>query len=381
MMADERFMREALQLAARGRGGVEPNPMVGAVLVQGDRMIGRGWHARCGGPHAEVVALDDARQAGAAVAGATLYVTLEPCRHHGRTPPCTEAILTARLGRVVVAMIDPFEQVSGEGVRHLRDAGVEVTVGVCEAEARALNAAFIKRQTTGLPWVTLKWAQTLDGRIATRRGDSQWISGEPARQRVHAWRGTSDAVMVGIGTALADDPQLTARGVDVQRPARRVVVDPELALPTDAKLAQSLDTQPPVTLAVSRALVQADTARVADWEARGVSVVGLPALGEKEEAMRTPAALDLSPLLRELVQTHDATHVLVEGGGALHGALLAQGLADQVRVFVAPMVMGDATARPAVRGLTCNMMADVTRLTLQGVEQVGADVLLDYRVT
>ena len=386
-MTEARFMQEALALAAHGRGWVEPNPLVGAVLVRDGTVIGRGWHRRWGGPHAEVEALDDCRAQGHDPAGATMHVTLEPCAHHGKTPACTDALIDAKLAHVVVAMIDPFERVAGEGVRQLRAAGIDVTLGVCEAEAHELNAPFVKRQTTGLPWVTLKWAQTLDGRIAMRTGDSRWISGESARRRVHEWRGGADVIMVGIGTALADDPQLTARGVEIRRVARRVVVDPDLRLPDTARLVEALgDDHPPVTLAVRQTLLEEGDERVTDWEARGVGIVGLPEWGAGQTSAQSSGQLsekrmlDLEPLMRELVKTHSATNVLVEGGAMLAGTLIEQGLADQINAFIAPRLAGDAQAVPAVRGIACETVDDLTELTLRNTERVGDDVLLDYRV-
>src|SRR5688500_6693810 len=209
MTADERGMRQALALATRGRGAVEPNPMVGAVVLSADgRLVGEGYHERFGGPHAEVIAL---ATAGEGSRGGTLYVTLEPCCHHGKTPPCTDAVLRSGVRRVVAAMADPFPKVAGGGLRVLRDAGLEVHVGPCGAEAGRLNAPYLKLVRTGRPWVHLKWAMTLDGRIATRTGDSKWISSEASRAKVHDLRGRVDAVVVGRGTVIADDPLLTAR--------------------------------------------------------------------------------------------------------------------------------------------------------------------------
>ncbi|MFW6059916.1 MAG: bifunctional diaminohydroxyphosphoribosylaminopyrimidine deaminase/5-amino-6-(5-phosphoribosylamino)uracil reductase RibD [Phycisphaeraceae bacterium] len=375
-MSDERFMQQALDLAGRGRGWVEPNPMVGAVIVRGGEVIGSGWHRQCGGPHAEIEALGDCQQRGHDPAGATMYVSLEPCTHHGRTPPCTDALLEAKLARVVIAMVDPFERVAGEGIRRLREAGIEVTLGIGEAQAHDLNAPFIKRQTTGLPWVILKWAQSLDGRTATRTGRSQWISNEASRRRVHEWRGRVDVIMAGIGTVLADDPQLTARDVELRRVAHRVVVDPDLRLPEHARLVEALgNDHPPVTLAIRQALIDAHDPRILDWEARGVGIIGLPL-----RDARDPGHLDLEPLMRELTQRHEATNILVEGGAALHGRLIEQGLADQLLAFIAPRLMGDEAALPAVRGLVCETLDDLSELSLHHVEQLDDDVLLDYRV-
>src|SRR5688500_7305813 len=218
--ADRAHMRRALALARRGWGRTAPNPMVGAVVVRDGVVVGEGWHAEFGGDHAEVMAL---REAGERARGATLYVTLEPCCHHGKTPPCTKAVIAARVGRVVCAMADPFPRVAGDGIAELRSTGIAVAIGVCEAEARVLNAPYLTLLGKGRPWVIAKWAMSLDGRIATRTGDSKWISGEASRRLVHELRGRVDAVMVGSGTALADDPLLTARPPG-PRTAARVVL-------------------------------------------------------------------------------------------------------------------------------------------------------------
>ncbi len=343
MPDDATWMRRALELAARGLGLVEPNPMVGAVVVRDGEVVGEGYHERFGGPHAEVNALADCRSRGVDPRGATVMVTLEPCCHTGKTGPCTEVLIAAGVGRVVVAMVDPDPRVSGGGIARLRGARIDVEVGVCEAEARRLNEAFIKRVTTGLPWVIVKWAQTLDGRTATATGHSKWISTAASREEVHRLRGRADAVMVGVGTVLADDPSLTARppdASDVKRVARRVVVDRSGRLRRDFPGARMLhDGGPPVTV-----------------------------LGE-----------DLGEGLRKLA-AEGVANVLVEGGATLTGALFAAGLVDQVLVYVAPKVVGDAAAVPAVRGLECATMGEALSLTLVDVRRVGGDVALDYRV-
>ncbi len=340
-MNDAEAMRRALDLAARGRGRVEPNPMVGAVLLdRAGQAVGEGYHQQYGKEHAEVNALADARQRGVDPAGLTMVVTLEPCAHTGKTPPCVEALLQARVGRVVVAMVDPYEEVSGRGIARLREAGLVVEVGVEETAARRLNEAFIKRVTTGLPWVILKWAQTLDGRTATATGHSQWISNEASRAAVHELRAVVDVVAVGVGTAIADDPSLTARlpgGASPSRVARRVVFDRSGRLPRDGKL--RTDGGPPLTVMA----------------------------GPLGESLRQLAA-------------EGVTNVLVEGGAMLGGALLAKGLVDQLRVFVAPKVVGDAAAFPAIRGLDCLTMDHARGLELTEVRALGGDVMLDYRV-
>ncbi len=323
-------MKRALRLAKRGQGYVEPNPMVGAVLVRDNQIVSEGYHRRCGGAHAEIEALRGV--VGPGGRAEDLYVTLEPCCHHGKTPPCTDAIIGAQVRRVFVAMEDPFEQVAGKGIAALREAGIEVHVELCESEARQLNEPYIKRVTTGLPWVIVKWAQTLDGKIATHTGDGQWISNERSRRVVHQLRARVDAIMVGVNTVIADDPQLTARGVRIRREAKRVVIDPNGRLPRGAKV-----------------------------------------LGDG------PATIITSPPLRDVLRSLDATNVLVEGGATLIGSLFAEGLVDQVIAFVAPKVLGGGLS--AVGELTIDRIAGAQQLGLRRIKRIGDDVMLDYRVT
>ncbi len=330
-MNESQAMQRALERAARARGLAEPNPLVGCVLLRGGAVIGQGHHECFGAAHAEVNALADARARGHDPAGATALVTLEPCSHTGKTGPCADALIQAKVARVVGAMTDPDPRVSGRGFDRLRSAGIDVAVGVEEAAARDLNAPFIKRVTTGLPFVTLKWAQTLDGATASATGHSQWISGPASRRRVHELRAVSDVVMVGSGTFLADAPRLTARDVAVRRVARRVVV--------------------------SR------SGRVSSEQAGDIEVMTDPL----EEGLRRLAS-------------EGATHVLVEGGARLSGELLSAGLVDRVLVFVAPSLCGDPSALPAVVTGPCPTMDQVKKLRLCAVERVGEDVMLDYRV-
>jgi diaminohydroxyphosphoribosylaminopyrimidine deaminase/5-amino-6-(5-phosphoribosylamino)uracil reductase len=353
----EQWMNRAIELAARGRGLVEPNPMVGAVLVRDGNIIGQGFHQRFGGPHAEVEALNDC----ADPSGADVYVTLEPCCHHGKTPPCADALIDAKVGRVFIAMVDPSAHAAGKGIDKLRDSGIEVVTGICEGAAKRLIEPFIKRTTTGQPWMIAKWAQTLDGCIATSTGDSKWISNEQSRRYVHELRARVDAIVIGIGTALADDPQLTARDVEVHRVARRVVVDPSLRLPMDSLLMQAPEQ---LTIAVS---ADADAARRSRLESVGVDFVTL-------------TDRSLSPLLEYLARKHTATNVLVEGGSSLMGSLIEQGLIDQVLAFIAPKILGDDDAVPAMRGLVCDSIEQARKLQLRDVTQIADDVLLDYRV-
>jgi diaminohydroxyphosphoribosylaminopyrimidine deaminase/5-amino-6-(5-phosphoribosylamino)uracil reductase len=354
----ERHMHHALALAARGRGFVEPNPMVGAVVLDAaGNAVGEGWHQRFGGPHAEAFALE---AAGDAARGGTLVVTLEPCCHHGKTPPCTDAVLRAGVRRVVAAMADPFPRVAGGGLAILRDAGLEVHVGVCEADARRLNAPYLKLLRTGRPWVHAKWAMTLDGRIATRTGDSRWVSGEESRRRVHELRGRLDAILVGRGTVAADDPLLTARPPGPRVPAR-VVVSASGVLPERCQL-RATAREVPVIVYVAAG----NEGKLAGWAADGAEVVALP-----------PDDTGLSPdaVLADLGRRR-FTNVLVEGGAGLLGSVLDARAADEFHVFVAPKVVGGAAAVPPVGGAGAAAMADALRLAEFTSEASGEDVYL-----
>jgi diaminohydroxyphosphoribosylaminopyrimidine deaminase/5-amino-6-(5-phosphoribosylamino)uracil reductase len=355
---DREWMRQALDLAERGRGYVEPNPLVGAVVVRDNRVVGEGWHRRYGEAHAEVNALD---QAGVLARGATLYVTLEPCCHHGKTPPCTGAVLRAGVRRVVAAMLDPFGQVAGRGAAQLRGAGVEVTVGPGEAEARRLNAPYLKLLAAGRPYVHAKWAMTLDGKIATRTGDSRWISNESSRARVHALRGRMDAILVGFGTALADDPQLTARPPGPRTPLR-VVLDSQGRLPPASRLAATA-REIPVLVVTSE---QADRGRVGELTALGCEWLALPA----EEGRPSVAAL-LGELGRRRL-----TNLLVEGGAGVLGSFRDADAVDEVHVFIAPRLVGGAGAKTPVAGRGVDRIAEALGLAKLRVEMIEGDVYL-----
>ncbi len=318
---DERHLLRSIELASAARGHTSPNPLVGAVLVKDGRVIGEGFHAGPGHAHAELAALTASETD---PAGATLYVSLEPCAHHGRTPPCTDAILEAGIARVVIASDDPSPHASGRGPGILRDGGVEVSLldGDLAAAARMLNQPFLKHARTGRPLVVFKSAMTLDGKVATRTGDSQWISGESSRARAHRWRAESDAVAVGIGTALSDDPQLTARIEGVARQPRRVVFDSEARLPVSSKLVAGV-AEVPVTVVASRA-----AGRTSLEALRAADVDVIVASGANEGA-RVAAALD--ELGARGIQS-----LLLEGGPHLAGAFLEAGEMDEARVFVAP---------------------------------------------
>jgi diaminohydroxyphosphoribosylaminopyrimidine deaminase/5-amino-6-(5-phosphoribosylamino)uracil reductase len=349
-------MRRALELAERGRGHVEPNPLVGAVVVRDGQVVGEGWHQRFGEAHAEVHGLT---AAGAAAPGATLYVTLEPCCHHGKTPPCTDAILRARIRRVVAAMLDPFPRVAGGGLAILRAAGVEVEVGVGEAAVRRLNAPYLTLLSAGRPHVHAKWAMSLDGKIATRTRHSQWISNAASRQRVHELRGRMDAILVGIGTVLADDPLLTARPPG-PRTALRIVLDSRARLPLESQLVRTAAAVPTLVVVGPKASGAACLA-LAD---RRCQVLALPDQDGRPE---------ISTLLTELGRRR-FTNLLVEGGSAVLGSFLDAGALDEVHVFIAPRLVGGAAAPTPVAGMGVDHLAEALTLTEWSVERVDDDL-------
>src|ERR1700733_6403671 len=364
--SDRQHLARAIELAERGRGQVSPNPLVGAVLANVDGVVGDGYHRRLGAPHAEVEAIRAA--AGRDLEGATLYVSLEPCCHQGKTPPCTDAISEAGIGRVVIASDDPSEHANGRGLGILRDEGVEVVLegGELAERARLLNQPFRKRARTGRPWVLFKSAMTLDGKVATHRGDSKWISGEASRERAHHWRAECDAVAVGVGTALADAPQLTARVPGVTRQPRRVVFDSLGRLPLDAQLVRDA-RQTPLTVIVSRAAPRAATDAL---EAHGADVI--VATGENEPA-RVVSALDQ-------LGASGVASILLEGGPHLAGAFLDAGEIDEIRLFLAPLILGGRTARDPLEGEGAEQIADAVRVLTLQCDRIGNDLLVSARI-
>jgi diaminohydroxyphosphoribosylaminopyrimidine deaminase / 5-amino-6-(5-phosphoribosylamino)uracil reductase len=364
--ADRIHLGRAIELAEQGRGRVSPNPLVGAVVVAGDEVVGEGWHAEYGGPHAEREALASA--AGSDVRGATMYVSLEPCCHEGKTPPCTQAIVEAGIGRVVVASDDPTEKASGRGLGILRDEGIEIEVadGDIAARARLLNQPFRKHARTGRPWVLFKSAMTLDGKVATETGDSKWISGESSRTRAHWWRAECDAVAVGIGTALHDDPQLTARVEGAHRQPHRVVFDSDARLPLGSKLVKTAPGVP-LTVVASRAARRTATEAL---ETAGAEVI--VATGENEAA-RVRSALDQLGAL-------EVTSILLEGGPHLAGAFLDAGEIDEIRLFLAPLVLGGRSALATLEGEGVETIADAVQALTLDCESVGDDLLVSARL-
>lgn len=355
-------MREAIRWARRGIGTTHPNPRVGAVILRGGTPVARGFHERAGEAHAETRAL---RAAGAEAAGATLVVTLEPCAHYGRTPPCTDAIVAAGIRRVVVGMLDPNPLVNGRGVARLLEAGLDVVVGAREAECRALNPPYLKRLATGLPWVTLKAMVSLDGRVASDGGDSRGLGGAPEQRLVHRLRAEHDAVLIGVGTALRDDPLLTVRLVRGRQPLR-VVLDGSLRLPAASRLVATAAEAPLLVATVSR-----ESARAAALAERGVAVWTFDAGADG----RVP----LEPLLRRLsAEGKDA--LLVEGGPTVHSSFLRAGLADRVAVGVAPLLLGGEAAPAWTRDLGRGSVAAGIPVRDLSVRRLGRDVWIEGRI-
>lgn len=356
---DEFYMKKAIRLAARGAGATSPNPLVGAVLVRDGTVVGQGWHEVLGGPHAEVNAIADA---GGAARGATLYVTLEPCNHHGLTPPCTKAVLEAGIARVVCGMADPNPDVAGGGAESLAGNGIEVKSGVLERECRALNQPFIKYVTTGLPYVTLKAAATLDGYIAASSGDSKWVTNERSRRFAHRLRALSDAVLVGIGTVLADDPLLTARlsGKKACRQPVRIILDTHLRLPADGRLVRSRDVSPVWVVCGN----EAPAGRERDLAGPGVQVLRM-----------SSAAIELGGLLTELGKRRISS-LLVEGGGRVLGSFLESGLADAFHFFYAPKILGDPGAISMLAGSSRSRIADAVPVFGMKTRKFDGDLLV-----
>ena len=336
-MTNETFMKRALALAGRGR--TSPNPMVGAIVVRDGKIVGEGFHPKAGDPHAEVFALN---AAGSLAKGADLYVTLEPCCHQGKTPPCTDAVIQSGIKRVFAAMVDPNPEVGGKGIEILRKAGIEVNVGLMESKVRELNRGFIKRITTGLPFVLWKAAMTLDGKIATRTGDSKWVTGERARKEVHRLRSQCDAVMVGIGTVLADDPELTVRGIRGAVNPIRVVVGGSASIPPNA--------------------------RVLNSEAK--TIIAPPADNGR---------VDLRALMIELAEM-GINSVLLEGGGELAASMLSAGLVDRGIIFLAPKIAGGRDAKTPVEGEGIELMSQALATSKPKIRRFGDDIALEFEI-
>jgi diaminohydroxyphosphoribosylaminopyrimidine deaminase/5-amino-6-(5-phosphoribosylamino)uracil reductase len=359
-MNDNGYMKMALHLADQGRGLTSPNPMVGAVVVKDNAVIGKGYHRKAGTPHAEIHALNEA---GMGAHGSTLYVTLEPCSHRGRTLPCADFIIRSRVTRVVCAMQDPNLQVNGSGIRKLREAGIQVDVGILENEARELNRFFIKYITAKVPFVILKAAVTLDGRIATQTGDSKWITGKAARERGHQLRNVVDAILVGVNTVLADDPSLTTRlpGGGGRDPAR-IILDTHLRTPLDARIIRN--DSPARTFIFSGPDVQPE--RIRAYQERNVTV-----LVARKEASR----IKFKQVLEDLGRM-EITSLLIEGGAQVHASALREGVVDRVLFFVAPKIIGGGGSKECIANLRVRRISDAVHLQSIYTEQIGDDVMI-----
>ncbi|HJT50323.1 MAG TPA: bifunctional diaminohydroxyphosphoribosylaminopyrimidine deaminase/5-amino-6-(5-phosphoribosylamino)uracil reductase RibD [Nitrosospira sp.] len=356
---DHSYMAQALRLAEKGLYSTSPNPRVGCVLVHDARIVASGWHRRAGEPHAEINALN---AAGPAARGATAYLTLEPCNHHGRTPPCADALIKAGVAKVIIAMQDPNPLVSGRGIGRLKEAGIEVRSGLMEAEAKALNIGFIARMTRGRPWVRMKIAASLDGKTALNNGLSQWITSEAARRDAHRLRARSCAVMTGIGTVLADNPQLTVRGLSTPRQPLRMVVDSRLDIPVDARLLRG-DGELIFTASASEGKIGA----LRDVAARVIVLMG------------GNGSVDLAAMMQMLAD-FEINEVLVEAGRGLNGALAAAGLVDELVIYVAPYLMGDS-ARGMFKLPELTNLAEKHALEIQDVRAVGQDIRITARLS
>jgi diaminohydroxyphosphoribosylaminopyrimidine deaminase/5-amino-6-(5-phosphoribosylamino)uracil reductase len=357
---DEKYMRIALRLAGKARGRTSPNPMVGAVVVRGGKIVGRGYHRKAGEAHAEAIALN---KAGRLSRGSTLYVTLEPCSHTDkRTPPCTPLVILNKVRRAVVAMIDPNPSVSGRGIRALKSAGIEVTIGVLGTDAKKMNEAFIKHITTGMPFVTLKIAQTLDGKIATSSGESKWITGQKAREEAHRLRNIHDAILVGIGTVLADDPSLTAR-IPGGRDPVRVIVDSSLRIPVHAKVL----TQESSAKNIIAVLPGASKSKIKELQEAGAEVLTVRGLRGR---------VDLRDLMKKLGK-RGIMSVLIEGGAEINASALKAGLVDKVVLFLAPLLMSGTDSLCSIGGSSPVKLSQALTVREVTARFIGKDLMIE----
>ena len=363
MNKDQEYLQLCLDMAADGKGSVSPNPLVGCVIVKNNRVIASGYHEVFGGPHAEINAF---RKSKAKVEGATLYVNLEPCSHFGKTPPCVDTVIEKKISRVVIGTLDPNPLVSGRGVKKLQEAGIEVVSGVLEADCRELNKFFFKHIQTKIPYVTLKIAQTLDGKIATRTNDSKWITGEESRKQVHQMRGEYDAVLIGSRTAKIDDPELTVRLSEGRNP-KRVVLDSDLSLPLSLKLFRNNPEQNVFVITAKDTLLKKKT-KLKQLSDLGVKVVAV--------ARNTDKKVNLRQALSELGKT-GISSVMVEGGSKIFTAFLRAGLVDELNIFIAPKIFGNGIS--AIGDLSITKAAKAYAFELKNSEPIGEDILLDLR--
>ena len=360
---DQKYMQRALELAVKGVGRTNPNPLVGAVIVKNDKIIAEGYHEAFGGPHAEINALKNATES---VKGATMYVTLEPCSHYGKTPPCTEAIIESGITEVVVAAADPNPLVAGRGIKRLEDSGIAVWTGLLEDEAKELNEIFIKFISTGNPFVIMKTAMTLDGKIACKSGKSKWISNEKSRQHVHNLRNRLSGIMVGIGTVLKDDPSLTCRRGEFSRQPIRIIVDSSLKIPLDAKVLT--DERPEETIIATTEKL--DNQKAENIKSLGAKILYVPSKDGRVDLIK----------LMELLGKEQIDSILLEGGGELNYSALKAGIVDKVMTFIAPKVLGGKDAPTPVEGEGAMDMSQQIELENIKIQMFGDDVMIEGEV-
>lgn len=363
-MIEEKYMRRAIELARKGSGAVNPNPLVGAVIVRDGRVLGEGWHERYGQLHAERNAIAHAKEAGEDLRGSSIYVTLEPCCHYGKTPPCTEAILEEGISRVIVGSDDPNPRVAGKGFQMLREQGVEVVTHFLKEECDALNGVFFHYIRTQTPYVAMKYAMTLDGKIACHTGDSRWVTGKTAREHVHRLRNHFTGIMAGIGTVLADDPMLNCR-LEGGRDPVRIIADSRLRIPLDSRLVQTARNQ----RLIVACLEEADPDKMALLKEAGAELITLPATDR--------GVIDLTVLMKEL-GARKIDGILLEGGGRLNESFLRAGLVNHVYCYLAPKMFGGEDARTPVEGTGLDLAADAWTFRRTGMMELGEDMLIEF---
>jgi len=357
-MSYELFMQKAIDLAKNGLGKVSPNPLVGAVIVKDGKIISEGWHSRYGEAHAEIEAINNA--IGADLSGAEIYINLEPCSHFGKTPPCVDEIIKNKFGKVIIAMEDPNPLVSGSGVKKLHENGIEVVTGIMEKEARHLNRFFIKHITEGMPYVILKVGQTIDGAIATAKGQSKWITSEESRKKVHQMRSEIDCVLIGKNTACSDNPSLTVREVNGRNP-KRVILDTNLSILLDLKLLKQADRKNTIVCCSETAF---KSRKANNLRVTGVKVLPIPKSKDGH--------LDLNSVLEELSTKMNFNSIMVEGGSNVFSAFIKENLVDELRVFIAPKIMGKAIN--TFNGMNINYLSEIIEMQLESVQQCGPDI-------
>ena len=371
-MPEEKYMRRAIELAKKGSGHVNPNPLVGAVIVRDGEIIGEGYHECYGQLHAERNAIANAKKRGNSLEGSTIYVTLEPCCHYGKTPPCTEAIIEEKIARVVVGSDDPNPLVSGKGFQMLREKGIEVIPHFLKEECDAMNYVFFHYIRTGIPYVAMKYAMTMDGKIACYTGDSKWVTGEESRAHVQTLRNHYKGIMAGIGTVLADDPMLNCR-IEGGRDPIRIIADSHLRIPMDSQLVRTAGQQPLIVAC----LPDADEEKAAQLQEKGVEVLRIPGVTTADITEEQKEVISLPVLMKEL-GARKIDGILLEGGGQLNESALQAGIVDRIYCYIAPKIFGGAQAKTPVEGQGLTRAADAWQFNRIGMQEFGQDILLEY---